>query len=207
MTLRTLGFVIGFFIVSLSQSFATPKHVIIIRHADRVLPNGVCLSLLGLQRAASLAYYFTDSARFKDMPIGHVFAAYSPEPTPYVRCRQTCFPTANKLALPMNTSFNQDQVKEVTQEILTNPKYNGETVLMCWEHHHISLLVKMLGGDDPGSWGEDIFDQVYILTFDVGKKPKIEKVLQKLMYGDRTNFDEKPSSLPQESVPCPAFND
>ncbi|HUX79714.1 MAG TPA: histidine phosphatase family protein [Alphaproteobacteria bacterium] len=187
-----------------TSTFAVPKNVIIIRHADRVIPNGVCLSLQGLERAAALAYYFSETPRYNTPPITHIFAAYSNQPPqPYVRCKQTCEPTANHLKLPVDLDFNRYQVAEVAKEILTNPKYDNATILMCWEHKHIAPLVVALGGKEPDFLPENIFDQVYMLSFEKDNKPKFQQFLQELLFGDRATFKDEPHPLPQVLVPCP----
>lgn len=190
--------------VTTVNSFAIPKNVIITRHGDKV-EKGFCLSRQGLERASALTYYFSETRKYNIPPITHVFAAYSVEPHPYIRCQQTCQPIADHLKLPLNTDFAKEQLKEVSQEILTNSKYNNATVLMCWEHNHIHLLVMALGGEDPGYWPSNIFDQVYMLTFEEGKKPKLQKYLQSLMFGDRITFKAEPTPLPQVAVPCPTI--
>jgi len=185
--------------------FGIPKNVIIIRHADRVLPSGVCLSLQGLERAAALAYYFSGTSIYNTPPITHIFAAYSNKPPqPYIRCKQTCQPLAHHLKIPINTDFDQHHVTEVAKEILTNPKYDNATVLMCWEHMHIAPLVVAFGAKDPGFWPHHIFDQVYMLSFEENGKLKFQKFLQELLFGDRMGFQEEPHPLPQVPVPCPA---
>jgi hypothetical protein len=188
-----------------SNVIAKPKNVIIIRHADRVLPFGVCLSLQGLERAAALAYYFSGTPIYNTPAITHIFAAYrNKPPQPYIRCKQTCQPLADHLKLPINTDFDQHHIAEVAKEILTNPKYEDATVLMCWEHMHIAPLVVAFGGEDPGFWPHHIFDQVYMLSFEDNGKPKFQKFLQEVVFGDRANFTEDPHPLPQVPVPCPA---
>ncbi|OJW53290.1 MAG: hypothetical protein BGO67_00880 [Alphaproteobacteria bacterium 41-28] len=205
MQIKFVTLMLGLMVAVAGNTFAKPKNVIIIRHADRVLPSGVCLSLQGLERAAALAYYFSGTPIYNTPPITHIFAAYSNQPPqPYIRCKQTCQPLADHLKLPINTDFDQHHVAGVTKEILTNPKYDNTTVLMCWEHMHIAPLVDAFGGEDPGFWPHDVFDQVYILSFEKNGKPKLQKFLQELLFGDRTTFKEDPHPLPQVPVPCPA---
>lgn len=193
--------------VLVSSVFAKPKNIIIIRHADRILPNGVCLSLQGLERAAALAYYFSGTPSYNTPPITHVFAAYDAHPPhPYIRCKQTCQPIANHLNLPMNTDFDQYHIAEVAKEILTNSAYDNTTVLMCWEHKHIAPLVVALGGEDPGFWPENVFDQVYMLSFEKNNKPTLQKFLQQLLLGDRATFKDEPRPPMQVSVPCPRIS-
>ncbi len=74
---------------------------------------------------------------------------------------------------------------------------------MCWEHDNIPNLIEALGAGNPGVWDDDIFDQVYLLTYKNGEKPQIQKVLQQLMYGDRATVDATPMPLPEIAVPCP----
>jgi hypothetical protein len=60
-----------------------------------------------------------------------------------------------------------------------------------------------LGADDPGSWAENIFDQVYILTFEGSSKPKFQQILQKLLFGDRATIKDQPTPSPSVPVTCP----
>jgi hypothetical protein len=199
------AFILSLMMLVTENVLSVPKNVIIIRHADRVLPNGVCLSLQGLERAAAMTYYFSETPTYTTPPITHIFAAYSRQP-PYIRCKQTCQPTAGHLKLPINIDYNFTQLKEVAHEILTNPRYNNRTILMCWEHEHIAPLVIAFGGEDPGLWPDNIFDQVYMLSFETNRKPKFQKFLQELIFGDRTSFKDEPHPLPQVPVPCPAVS-
>jgi hypothetical protein len=181
---------------------ATPYKVIITRHGDKV-PGGFCLSLQGLERASSFVHYFSGLDTFQAPPITHIFAAYIGGATPYIRPKQTCQPLADYLKIPLNLDYTPTQFTEVAKEVLTNPKYDNSSVLLCWEHDNIPNLIKALGADNPGVWDDDIFDQVYLLTYKNGKKPQVQKILQQLMYGDRPTIDATPTPLPQIAVSCP----
>lgn len=166
---------------------ATPKKVIIIRHAEKI-QKGLDLNLQGYERASALPYYFSGTPLYNDLPISHVFATSLDEPKPLRRTSQTCRPTADHLNLPLNTQFKNTETNEIAEEILKNPKYNNSTVLICWSHGHIAPIVQALGGEDPGHWSHNTYDQVYMLTFEGSSKPKFQKILQKLMFGDRAAF-------------------
>lgn len=180
-----------------------PNNIIITRHADKVLPNGSCLSLQGLERASALPYYFSGTPLYNNPPITHVFAAYNKGKHPHIRCEQTCKPIADHLKLPLNTKYNEHQSSALAQELLTHSQYNNTTVLICWDHQFIRSLIIALGGEDTGLWPNNVFDQVYMLTFNKGAKPTIQKSLQKLMFGDRMSFDAQPTPLPPIPVTCP----
>ena len=196
-----LIFICCFTLNLLSDLNATPSKVLITRHGDKV-SGGFCLSLQGLERASAFVHYFSDLSTYQGPPITHMFAAYIGG-TFTIRPKQTCQPLADYLKIPLNLSYTPTQVTEIAKEVLTNPKYDNASVLLCWEHHSIPDLIVALGGANPGVWNDDIFDQVYILTFNKGEKPQVQKVLQQLMYGDRATVDATPMPLPEIAVPCP----
>ena len=181
---------------------ATPKNVIIIRHAEKP-KEGNCLALQGLERAAALGYFFSGTPLYNNPPPSFVFAALGKKKTSSIRSFQTCTAIAEHLKLPVDSTYTPHKTSEIARAILNNPKYDNATILICWEHQKIDELVEALGGPNPGKWPGDVFDQVYMLTFDEKGHPTFSKQLQKLLYGDSTNFDEKPTPLPAIPVKCP----
>lgn len=205
LALRLLKYTAGTFLMMaplVSTAIAKPKNVIITRHGDKP-PVGNCLSLQGLERAAALAYYFAGTPLYNTPPISHIFAEYKGKENSSMRSVQTCAPTATHLKLPLNSSFSRKQIPEIAKEILTNAKYENSTVLVCWDHGSINELVQALGGEAPDKWEHDVFDQVFMLTYQADAKPKFQKILQKLMFGDRATFEDKPQPLAPISVKCP----
>ncbi len=195
---KSLSLVTGLFFAIASHGLATPKNVILIRHAEKI-PKENHLDLKGYERAEALPYYFSYNPLYNNPPITHVFATGLEDADSSVRPIQTCTPTANYLKLPLNIDFKHTQTKEIANELLTNPKYDNSTVLICWTHGHVGYIVMALGCEDPGPWPADVFDQVYRVTFDAGQKPKFQKILQKLMFGDRITFESKQPPLPPSS--------
>ncbi|HUX79715.1 MAG TPA: hypothetical protein VMW10_08250 [Alphaproteobacteria bacterium] len=176
---------------------AVPKNVILIRHAEKV-PGEKHLDLHGLERAAALPYYLSYTPLYNNPPITHIFAAGLDGDNASQRPIQTCTPIANHYKLPLNTDFKPLQTTELANELLTSPIYENTTVLICWSHGKLKRIVTALGANDPGGWATNIFDQVYLVTFEEGKKPILQKILQKLMFGDRVTFNDKAPSFPQE---------
>ena len=195
MKMRYFSLVLSLLFGLSSQIAAVPKNVILIRHAEKI-PKENHLDLKGFERSAALPYYFSYTPLYNHPPISHVFAAALEESDASVRPIQTCTPLANHYKLPLNIDFKPYETKELAQELLTNPKYDNSTVLICWSHGKIRKIVVALGANDPGKWAEDIFDQVYMVTFEDGKKPLLRKELQKLMFGDRSTFSDKEPPLP-----------
>ncbi len=180
-------------LLSMPTTYAVPENVIIIRHAEKNT-SGESLNFKGQSRACALPYYFASNPLFTDPNISYVFAPKLYGPVEKARTYQTCKPTADFYGLPVNTDFRHTQIDDVANEILTNPKYDKATILLCWTHGKIGRLVKALGGEDPGKWDSHIYDQVYVLSFKEKQSPKFRKEIQKLMYGDRSRFKGFPST-------------
>ena len=187
--MKKIFLIIAIILTSFATAEATPKKVIIIRHAEKI-KGGDTLSLQGLERAAALPYYFSGIPLYNDPIPSFIFAAAQTKSDTSLRPIQTCTPIANHFQVPLNTDFKRTETDQLAQELLKNPKYDNATVLICWSHGHINPLVFALGGENPGEWKSTIFDQVYLLTFDGSKQPKVQKILQKLMFGDRTSFTD-----------------
>lgn len=192
---------LGFSLVlgSLSYVFATPKNIIILRHAEKI-QGGNRLNLKGFERAGALPYYFSGTPLYNNPPPTHFFATALEGPDSSIRTIQTCTPIANHYNSPLNIDFKHTEINKLAHELLHNPKYNDTTVLICWSHGHIRPLVLALGGEDPGKWKADIFDQVYLLTYNLSNKPSLHVILQKLMFGDRTSFSDAPPPLPPKAT-------
>jgi hypothetical protein len=204
MNLKHVLILLGFISLPLANTAAKPKQVIIVRHGEKILGTN-CLALQGLERAASLAYFFSGTPLYNNPKITHVVAARPHKEDASIRPYQTCTPIAKHLNLPLIDKFSSKESEELAQDILTNPQYENGNILICWSHGQIPKLVNALGGDDPGPWDSDVFDQVYMLTFKDGGKPVFQKFLQKLMFGDRETFEDKPHPLPPITVECPSL--
>lgn len=185
MNIRHLSLFLSFLFFTLSYAVAKPKNIIIIRHAEKV-PGKDYLDLKGFERASSLGHYFSGTSLYNNPPISHIFAAAPKQNS--IRPVQTCTPIAHHYNLPLHTDFKNNEPEKIARELLTNAKYDYSTVLICWSHGHIRPIVLALGAEDPGFWDKDIYDQVYLITFETDKNPKLQKILQKLMLGDRTKI-------------------
>lgn len=194
----SLSISIGVFCAFNTPINAKPKNVIIIRHAEKI-PGENHLDLKGYERAEALAYYFSGTPKYNNPPPKYIFSQGLEQADASVRPIETCSPIAKHYELPLNIEYNRTQGEALAHELLTNPKYNNSTVLICWSHHKIPSLMTALGADNPGPWPSNIFDQVYFLSYDGGSKPKLEVILQKLMFGDRSKLSDEAPPLPPSS--------
>ena len=69
--------------------------------------------------------------------------------------------------------------------LLSNPKYDGTTVLICWHHGTMPQLARALGATDaPGDWKGSAFDRVWRIDFGDGGQATFRDLPQKLLPGD-----------------------
>lgn len=177
-----------------AQIFATPSHVIIIRHAETNPPSEDPerhLSPLGKERSGALVYYFQDPL----LALGPIEAIFVPKPSstePNFRTVETIEPLAKALNLPIERLFGKKEFKEMGAFLLGEKRLDGKRILLCWNHEKIDDLVKALGvALPPPEYPIDRFDLVYKIIFTEGEKPKFCLLLQKMMFGDLSTPPKK----------------
>lgn len=168
-----------------SHSLAEPAEVIIIRHAEKP-ESGNQLSLEGRERAAALAPYFLGNRDVLEFgPPVAIYAQAQKHETSSLRSIQTVKPLADALHLKINDSFNRDDFKSMVDQIEHEKKYDGHTVLICWEHKVIPGIAREFGAEDaPEKWSGDAYDRTWVLTFKAQHRCKVKDLPQRLMWGD-----------------------
>ena len=176
--------VIALIVVSLagSPAVAGPAQVIIIRHAEK-LESGHDLSPKGRQRAAALVPYFQETPEVTEYktPVA-IYAQKRTEANPSKRPVETVKGLAKAPKLNLIEYAYEDSATMV-KEINTKPEYAGKMVLICWSHGSIPDLAKAFGVKDPPHWRDEVFDRVWIITFENGKAT-LKDLAQQLMFGD-----------------------
>jgi hypothetical protein len=132
----------------ISQSWAAPSRVIVLRHGEKA--NAYALCKLGQDRSLALkAQYLgkgAENSLFDKNPPDAFFATT-------LHTLELIAPTADSWGLPVVTysvvpiagqSKTTDmewitrQTRRAATEVLSNPKWDGKTVVMVWEHKHIA---------------------------------------------------------------------
>jgi phosphohistidine phosphatase SixA len=142
-----------------------PKAIFIIRHAEKPDPNpdkDPDLTPRGVERATALVHVIPDHFCTPDFIIATADSAHSNRP------RETVTPLAKSLKLDLINSYATADIDQLAHDLLTDPKYAGKTILICWHHEKIPDLAKALGADAPKTWASDVFDRVWVLTFSQG---------------------------------------
>ncbi len=142
--------------------------IYIIRHGEKKWLLG-CLSKEGEARANALESIFQQ--RFK-LP-NRVFANFYDDHVDCERCIETVTPIANKLGLPVNSSFGFNKV--LGGNLRASDAFKSsirssttpQVILVAWEHLNIKPLTIALGvpKEEIPSWKSSDFDTVYILSF------------------------------------------
>ncbi len=159
---------------------SVPQKVLIIRHAEKLDQKdcGPYLSQCGVDRSLKLPAYFVSNF---PLPVA-IYAQGQKKETSSLRAIQTMAPTATHLMQisPENakefvllTDYEGDEEKELAQEVLTTTDYDDKVVYICWSHQTIEKLAEQLGVEDPPKWPSDVFDWVWVITYDT-KTKKVE---------------------------------
>lgn len=156
-----------------------PAQILLLRHAEK--PDDAAnpgLSHTGQIRAAALAVYLPTMF---GRPT-HLMATQRSDRSD--RPAQTLKPLSDLLRIPLDTRFENDHFKDLAREVLSDPRYQGARIAICWHHGEIPDFARALNvADAPEKWGDDVFDRIWQIDYD-SDRAKLTKIHQKLLFGD-----------------------
>jgi hypothetical protein len=179
-----------------------PTSISLIRHAEKQLadqpPYSVSIEGIldpesltprGWQRAGALVGLFVprsgEPSRGMFPTPAHLFASELGPQSQSRRPRETLQPLSERLGLPIDEHFVQDDLDRLVEAILAS---DGD-VLVAWEHKRIPLIANRLIGDAstvPQVWPDDRYDLVWVLGPDpISVGLRLQQVPQLLLAGDR----------------------
>lgn len=179
-----------------------PASISLIRHAEKQLgsgpPYGVMadgtpdpesLTPRGWQRAGALVGLFVARGNQSGGPaLTTPTRLFASEIGPHSHSRrplETLQPLGERLGLPLDEPFLQDEVDRLVQTLMASEGH----VLVAWEHKRIPLIVNGLIGDAsavPQVWPDDRFDLVWIVSPGPASGAlSLRQVPQLLLAGDR----------------------
>lgn len=182
------------FLAIAAPAYAAPAQVILIRHAEKQL-EGNQLSEKGFKRAEALVNFFLTAPAVTGYgtPVA-VYAAAPKHEDSSIRSIQTVTPLARALGLTVNTNFTRGQAHKLVADIMENPKYTGRLVLVCWQHGHLTDIVRELAEYSPygpaaqvslpGEWPDARFDRAWIIDLYRGRVVSFKDIPQRLLPGD-----------------------
>jgi hypothetical protein len=189
-----------------------PTSISLIRHAEKQLadeppysvtvdgvPDPESLTARGWQRSGALVGLFVPRPDQQGRGLfptpGHLFASKLGPHSRSRRPRETLQPLSERLGLPIDEDFVQDDLDGLVEAILA---CDGD-VLIAWEHKRIPLIADRLVGDPstvPQVWPDDRYDLVWILEPETNASLlRLRQVPQLLLAGDR------PELIPLGSPP------
>ena len=169
-----------------------PKTILLIRHAEKPADEtDIDLSPEGKKRAEVLSGLFQKSADRTDPFPAPDFILATKASKRSNRPVETVTPLAKKLKLDINSKYADDEFPKIVEELYSNPKYEGKSVLVCWHHEMIPELASKLGATDvPDKFKGSMFDQVWIVTFDQKGKAKPLVIRQQALVPGDTRRDD-----------------
>jgi hypothetical protein len=167
-------------------ALAQPAQVLIIRHAEKPASRGPFnLSLKGQERAMAYVPFFTQTPEliFHGLPVALFATKISPGEFS-LSALETVAPLSQRLRVLTDAHYADWDYASLAQEILTNPKYERKSVLICWDREYIPKLAAALGVfPEPPPWPQNAFDRVWIITYRSGKASLVDRP-QRLLFGD-----------------------
>jgi hypothetical protein len=206
--------------LALAEAQAAPSQIIILRHGEKQDDYRLCE--VGVQRSLALAaQYLGKGAKDSLFPRGrtpdafiaitlHTLELVSPAAQSWGK------PVVLYSALPMHgqtdaqmTAILNRRTQEAVRDVMTGPQWQGKTVVMTWEHHHIAdrrlekqyasekvTLRQLLNLDTiksvPETWLGDNFDYFWIVDYAKGSSRPTRFQARKQVFA--APFDRVPSN-------------
>ncbi|NLR98130.1 histidine phosphatase family protein [Rhizobium sp. P38BS-XIX] len=152
-----------------------PVKIMVMRHAEKPDdPGDPNLSSAGEERAKKLVTWYPQTFGPPDFIFATAISKHSARPV------ETVQPLASALGIELHASYADDDYTDLVDALLTKPKFDGKTILVCWHHGHIPGLMQALGaplGSYPDPWDPSVFNLVLVTEFHNGS-PTVAKVLE-----------------------------
>ncbi len=156
-----------------------PATIMLMRHAEDNGENSFQLSPRGFKRAEALPNLFGSRLPVPQVIIATRATKHSDRPM------ETVEPLAKRLGLPIDNRFRDDDYPILARDLLTDERYTGKVVLVCWHHGKLAKLARLLGAKEVGKWPDTQFDRVWVLDYKASPKhPKFDEVHERLLDGD-----------------------
>ena len=176
------------FLIAAETVLARPAQVILLRHGEKPPDeSNVNLSERGEARARALVAFLTTKPAF--LTNGLPTALFAPKVTkrghtsrPY----ETIEPLAEHLKLSIQTPNGPSDYAALAKHILSDPDFDGKTVVVCWIHDYLPAFAKALGvKPEPAPWNGSVYDRVWLITY-TDHGAALASLPQNLLPGDST---------------------
>lgn len=146
------------------QTVRGPRRVVLLRHAEKTGEDGdIHLSKAGFARAKRLATYIPETF---GMPVA-IFAA--PRTPKSARSIETVTPLSLAINVAVSPGAADAALPEFVRALFSDPALNGGTIVVCWQHHDLPEIARLLGAPAnvcPAPWPEDVFNAIIDIIYD-----------------------------------------
>jgi len=143
-----------------------PKLILLMRHAEKPADDiDPGLSPEGAARAKKLATYIPQTFG----SIGFLFASAPSKHS--IRPIATITPLSVAIGVPINKGNADQDYLVLAHELLSDEKYDGATVLICWHHGHLPDFAEALGASSSQvgeRWDPLVFILIWRLDYPPG---------------------------------------
>jgi phosphohistidine phosphatase SixA len=165
--------------IALRAASSGPAVVMLMRHGEDIGEKSFHLNKQGAQRAQALPKLFGTRLPKPDVIIATHATKGSNRPI------ETVEPLSKALNIPIDNRYRDDDYAALASSLLTDERYAGKVVLVCWHHGKMDNLAKALGVKSAPRWPEAQFDRVWMVDFKKSGRARLEEVHQQLLPGDR----------------------
>jgi hypothetical protein len=176
------------FLIAAETVLARPARIILLRHAEKPPDkSNVHLSERGELRARALVAHLTTNPAFVTNCLPA--ALFAPEVKRRGHSRrpyETLEPLAQHLKLSVQTPYGPSDYAALAEHVLSDPRLDGKTVIVCWIHDYLPALAKALGvKPEPARWKGSVYDRVWVITY-ADHRAVLANLPQHLLPGDST---------------------
>jgi hypothetical protein len=141
--------------------------------------DGVSLSSRGFARAGALAYLLPDPFDDPDFLFASQASHHSNRPV------ETITPLSQRLHdMEINSTIADADYATLASQLLTDGKYDGKVIVICWHHGTIPELATSLGVTGaPATWDKTVFDRFWSVDVGAGAAT-LTDLPQKVLFGD-----------------------
>jgi phosphohistidine phosphatase SixA len=155
----------------------TPRFVLVTRHAEKANANPTSgdLSPDGRARAERLASYLPSTFGAPAFIFSSAISKHSARPY------QTVEPLSKSVGVPIDATIADHDYEVLAHDLLTNPRYVGAGVVICWHHGNIPSLMHALGakaGTYPDPWERAVFDLILELDYPLAGPPNVTRITE-----------------------------
>lgn len=186
MSLLKVKILSAIFFVNFSLLNAYPMQVLISQGGENYKnqDQNFELTIKGKKRAAALPYLLmTDSRFFVKAPKFLIAASPEKNNDLYVKFLN---PFSKLLEIDTNDKYSLGKEDTLAQFILNDTSLEGQTVFIAWAPEKIDALLKTLKINEVQTkWSQDIFDRIYVISYDTNGNASITDQPQRLLFDDQ----------------------